>query len=290
MFEESIIIGGDFLPTEVNTELFIKGRIDTLFGDGIIDLFRKHAWSVVNLEGPLTEQTTPITKSGPLLKASRQTVKAMKHLGIKSCSLANNHIMDYGNSGLFDTIKLLKDNEIEVLGAGINRRLAQEPMVVHIANKKIGFYSCCDYEFSGAGTSSPGANLFDPLETTDNVQKIKQENRLDYLVVLYHGGKEYYRYPSPNLQKICRKLVEKGADLVLCQHSHCIGCKEDYMGGEICYGQGNFLLSKYDNEFVSTGLLVSIDLSEKKANFIPVVKTTKGVEIAAGDQKKKNNE
>lgn len=61
--------------------------------------------------------------------------------------------------------------------------------------------------------------------------------------MLYHGGKEYYRYSSPNLQKTCRKMTEKGADLVLCQHSHCIGSYEEYNDSTILYGQGNFIFN-----------------------------------------------
>ena len=91
----------------------------------------------------------------------------------------------------------------------------------------------------------------------------------DYAIVLYHGGKEYYRYPSPNLQKTCRKLVEKGADLVICQHSHCIGCEEKYQDGTIVYGQGNFLFDHGDNEYWNTSLLVQIK-DDGQINYVPL--------------------
>lgn len=74
-------------------------------------------------------------------------------------------------------------------------------------------------------------------------------NACDYTIVLYHGGKEHYRFPSPNLQKYCRKFIEKGANIVICQHSHCIGCEENYKNGKIIYGQGNFLFDDSDDEY-----------------------------------------
>lgn len=80
---------------------------------------------------------------------------------------------------------------------------------------------CTENEFSSATMHSAGANPFDVLESFDDVQALKEH--CDYVVVLYHGGKEFYRYPSPMLQRYCRKFIEKGASLVLCQHSHCIG-------------------------------------------------------------------
>ena len=65
---------------------------------------------------------------------------------------------------------------------------------------------------------------------------------------IINGGKEHYRYPSPDLQKICRKFIDKGADLVVCQHSHCIGCEEKYNHGTIVYGQWNFLFDRSNIE------------------------------------------
>jgi len=78
---------------------------------------------------------------------------------------------------------------------------------------------------------------------------------------------------------LCRKLVDKGADLVVCQHSHCIGCEEKYHGGTIVYGQGNFLFDLSANECWKTGLLIRLDPSFA-IQYIPVVKTGETVRMA----------
>ena len=80
------------------------------------------------------------------------------------------------------------------------------------------------------------------MESLDHIQNLKDQ--CDYVIVLYHGGKEHYRYPSPYLQRVARKMVEKGADLVVCQHSHCIGCYEKYKDSMIIYDQGNFIFER----------------------------------------------
>jgi len=75
-------------------------------------------------------------------------------------------------------------------------------------------------------------------------------------------------------------MAEKGADLVICQHSHCIGAFEKYKGSVIIYGQGNFLFDRNDNEFWNTGLLVKVVLSDKLSlEYIPVQKIGNGVEL-----------
>ena len=134
-----------------------------------------------------------------------------------------------------------------------------------------------EHEFSVAGADTPGANPFDPLYSLDHVEALKRE--ADYVIVLYHGGKEHYRYPSPNLQRVCRRLVDKGADLVLCQHSHCIGCEEKYGQGTIVYGQGNFLFDHRDNEYWNTGMLVGVD-EDWKVFYRPLTKTKNTVRLA----------
>ena len=130
-----------------------------------------------------------------------------------------------------------------MLGVGENKTISAKPFVLSVSNKKIGVYACTEHEFSIAEDNKPGANPFDPLESFDHVSNLKKD--CDYVIVLYHGGKEHYRYPSPMLQRVCRKFVEKGAGLVICQHSHCIGCEEKYLDGTIVYGQGNFIFNTH---------------------------------------------
>ena len=105
----------------------------------------------------------------------------------------------------------------------------------------------------------------------------------DRVMVLYHGGKEHYRYPSPSLRKTCRKFVEKGADLVVCQHSHCIGCEEKFLGGTIVYGQGNFIFDYADNEFWQTGLLIRID-DDFNIDYLPIEKQGNKVRLANNEE------
>ena len=273
----SIIIGADIVPVSSNRELFEKAEIYELIGEELFNILKKADYRIFNLEVPLTDKLSPIKKNGPLLAASCNSVAGMKEMNIDLFTLANNHIMDHGIQGFQSTLQVLDRNRISHVGAGMNLYEAQEGFYTTIKGKRFGIYACAEHEFSIAGEEQPGANPFDPLESLDHVAEMK--SRCDYVIVLYHGGKEQYRYPSPNLQKTCRKLVEKGADLVICQHSHCIGCKEEYRQKTIVYGQGNFHFTKRDNEFWNSGLLVQIDDYEK-VSYIPVVKFENTVRLA----------
>ena len=264
-----IIIGADVVPTKNNCNSFLRGDISDVIDENISQALENADIRIFNLETPLCDKQSPIDKCGPNLIAPAETILGIKKLNPTLLTLANNHIMDHGSYGLFSTINLLKKNEINYVGVGENIGNIKHSCIIDCDNKKIGIYACCEHEFSIANTDLPGANPFDALESPDHVAELKRN--CDYVIVLYHGGKEHYRYPSPNLQKVCRKLCEKGAGLVVCQHSHCIGCMEEYNDSTIIYGQGNFIFDAASNEYWNTGMLIGIG-DNFKINFIPLEK------------------
>ena len=75
-------------------------------------------------------------------------------------------------------------------------------------------------------------------------------------------------------------VLKKGADLVVCQHSHCIGCEETYQNGTIVYGQGNFLFDRSQSEHWHAGLLLQVE--DGRVSYIPLVKTDNTVRLAQG--------
>lgn len=278
----SILIGADIVPTKTNYDLFESADLNTLFGEELLSVFAESDMKILNLETPISDVGAPIAKNGPALVTPERVMPGIKALGVDLLSVANNHIVDYGAAGFNRTIEILNHNGINFVGGGSCLNDAAKPFVFNTKGKTIGVYSCAEHEFSIAGEDTPGANPFDPLESLDHISKLRDE--CDYVIVLYHGGKEHYRYPSPNLQKTCRKIVEKGADLVICQHSHCIGCVEKYNGCTIVYGQGNFIFDYSRNECWKTGLLIRIT-DEYQIEYIPIKKSENVVRIANGTEK-----
>lgn len=276
-----VIIGADLVPTASNKAAFEQGAVDRLVDPALRDILEQAGYRIFNLEVPLTDRWTPIEKSGPHLIASPQCAHGISKLGADFLTLANNHIFDQGEPGLASTLRALEAAGIASAGAGTTPEEAARPFLFETGGKKIGVYACAEHEFSIVSNQHGGANPFDPLESLDHIAALKQET--DYVIVLYHGGKEHYRYPSPNLQKTCRKCIDKGADLVICQHTHCIGCEERYRNGTIVYGQGNFLFDYQDNAFWQTSLLVSLD-EDWTVRYIPCVKEGSAVRLASGER------
>lgn len=274
-------IGADFVPTDINRILFESGDIESLVGSELYHMLEQADLNVFNLEVPLTDFDSPIDKFGNNLKSPTKTINAYTKLQPLLLGLGNNHCYDHGFEGLTTTMDLLNANSISHCGAGVNIEEAKQPFVFEKDGIRIGFYMCTENEFSSASSHSAGANPFDPLESFDDVHRLK--DTCHHVIVLYHGGKEFYPYPSPNLQKVCRKFVDKGASLVVCQHSHCIGTREDYNEGAIIYGQGNFLFHsnffEHYQDIVNDSLLIEVNVTKTSliAREIPIMKTTVGI-------------
>lgn len=265
-------IGGDLVPTKENSALFAAGDTQALFGEEFLSLWKDADARILNLETVLADEGTPITKAGPNLRADTACAAALQKLDLTAVCLANNHIFDFGPEGLESTQAALENTPH--FGAGSNLHEASQALWLG----DTAVYACAEREFSAAGESTPGANPFDPLTSFDHVEALAK--KAQRVIVLYHGGLEKYRYPTPNLQRICRKFAEKGASLVICQHSHTVGCMEMYAGGTIIYGQGNLLFTRYRDEHWRTGLLIGVDTETMELSFVPLEQTECGVRVS----------
>lgn len=273
-----ILIFGDICPVADTKAGFESGEPRTIISDEILRLISESDLTVGNLECALIDSPSPIKKAGPVLYGSTKCATTLKAAGFDALSLANNHIRDCGTQGVVSTIEHCQADGIDTFGAGATAEDAKRPYIVEISGKKVAFLSFAEEEFNAVGLQRPGAAILDVYCDFDHLRQIKSE--VDYLIVLYHGGIEYHPYPSPLLQKKCRKLVSSGADLVICQHSHCIGSYEEYDGATIVYGQGNNLFGyRKNNSGWNDGLLIQLDISNKgkKVNFIPCTTTAQSI-------------
>ncbi len=277
---------GDIIPTIDNQHLFEAGDVDALFHD-VLPVLQDADFVIGNLEGALTDKNFPIRKHGPNLKASTKSVLGLKKAGFTHFCLANNHSVDFGPEGLADTIHSLQQEGIGYTGVGDNDTNSRNICYLEKDGIRVAIVDVCEHEYTYAKKNLPGANPFDPYTTMFDIQTAKKN--ASFVIVVYHGGKESCLYPSPRLLTACQAMVRHGADAVFCQHSHCIGCYEEYLGGKIVYGTGNFCFiqkSYMDDPLWHSGLMIQLELNKDcKLRFIPVVYKDLGIELAKGNQK-----
>ncbi len=274
-----ITLFGDICPTKDTFSLFETGDAKNLFNDLLEDLHTSD-YVAGNLEFVLSDSPKSIQKAGPVLVAKTNCINVLKQANFKLLSLANNHIKDCGEDGVASTMNACEQASITTLGAAENLKKAKEPYFTTIKGVKIAWIAFAEQEFNIASSTEYGANYFDPYDDLDLIEQTKA--KVDYLIVIYHGGVEYYPYPSPQLKKKCRKFVDKGADLVTCQHSHCIGTIDNYKDKKIIYGQGNSVFGFRENDVSwNQGLLVELiwknQFEAPQVKLVPIEATKNGI-------------
>ncbi len=274
---------GDVCPTKTTKELFANKETDLIFSD-VRDFMKGKDFISVNLECALTESEYRINKFGPNLKGPKETAEVLKELGVTLCGLSNNHVFDFGIEGANDTLAALKEAGIDYTGFGENYEDSRKNYYFEKDGEKIAVVAVCEHEYSYALENRMGSRPYDEYHTMEDIAEAKKN--ADRVIVMYHGGKEYSRYPSPRLIRLCRAMIRFGADVVLCQHSHCIGCYEKYNDGHILYGQGNFcFLCKDSKDEWYTSLAVEYDTKTNEIAFTPIRSEENTMALAKGKDK-----
>lgn len=248
-------------------DLFVSDQYydNDLIDKSIQDMFSSADYRIVNLEAPITEDNpkNKILKTGPHLRMSSDTIMPYLHqLKIDAVTMANNHILDYGDKGVTDTFNELVDHKIKYIGAGNDLTEAKKPLSLHKDGMKIAILNFCENEWSIAEEDSPGANPMDIIDNTNQIREAKASH--DKVIVIVHGGHEYYNLPSPRMQKQYRFYADQGADIVVGHHTHCISGNEVYKGVPIYYSLGNFLFTKNNiNDEWYTGLILEVEITSE---------------------------
>ena len=240
-----IHIAGDFTAENRTSKLLDGGRFSDLLSD-IEPIIKSADFSVVNLESPVVEGNAPkLEKNGPNLKCSAKAVDALKWCGFQMAALANNHIYDYGEEGLWQTVETLTSRGLDYVGVGKTPKDASTISYKQIKNKTVAFINACEHEFSIVTDIHSGANPLNPIQQFYAIKEAKAS--ADYVVVIIHGGSEMYKLPSPRMQEIYRFFIDAGADAVVNHHQHCYSGYEIYRGKPIVYGLGNFCFDDPDS-------------------------------------------
>ncbi len=152
---------------------------------------------ICNLEAPLTECNTPI-EGNVVLKSSGKFLKGTFKQPPLAVSLANNHIMDYGNDGFIDTINFLEENNIKYFGAGESAGNYNNPVIFDMDNLKIGILGYC-YKHYYDQISKVKDLKFGPAPI--DYELIKKDTKflngkVDKIFVQLHWGIEHCNYPT----------------------------------------------------------------------------------------------
>lgn len=228
-----------------------------------------------NLEYSITDSNSPADKKYLKekktinLKSDCDVSKELKGAGFDVLSLANNHMMDFGERGLKDTMACLDNLDIYYAGAGTNISNAKKPVIVKVNNLKIGFLSYTSVSPKGAYAKSNRSGVLGIGDNTeDNIRNVK--NQTDFLVVYTHWGNEFEMSPDDIQKERGRKMIDAGADIVIGNHPHVVQPFEKYNNKYIFYSLGNFVFDQ-EHEVTKSSMAIRVFL-DKNAKVVKIEK------------------
>lgn len=232
----------------------------------IAPVFAEADLAVANLETAITEAGEPAPK-GFNFRAPASGLTAVQRAGIDVVSLANNHGMDYGPTGLEDTLDAADEAGLPLIGAGRDLDEAFAPFTATIRGREIAVIGATQvldsafFDTWAADDDQPGlasAKFEREADLIDAVAEAREH--ADTVVVYLHWGVEGERCPSERQQGLAERLADAGADIVVGTHAHRLqgtGMLGDTL---VDYGLGNFVFySQYSPGIDSGVLMVTVE-------------------------------
>jgi poly-gamma-glutamate synthesis protein (capsule biosynthesis protein) len=227
-----------------------------VWGDAMRDFERLAPdLKLVNLETSITARGEPQPRKGIHFRMHPDNIGALVHAGIDYCSLANNHVLDWGSDGLRDTIAALDRAGIAHAGAGHDRDRAAAPAVLSVPGKGrvlvVSFATTCSGTPGSwaADDGKAGVNLIalsdDGFERIQrSIAAIRQPG--DIVVASVHWGSNFGHQISDAQQDFARRLIDEAqCDLIHGHSSHHVRAIELHRGKPILYGCGD-LINDYE--------------------------------------------
>ncbi len=254
---------GDLMPANWITDI-MKTNPDSVFVN-LDSILSQADFNIVNLESPATDTGEPFPQKKYLYKFPPDFIKVFKRHNINVFLLANNHMMDYGEEGLFSTINAIKSAGCYYAGAGEDLEEASKGMILEKDGMKIGilnFAMTFPLEFY-AKKHKPGIAPGYPGNVLPQVRKMKK--KVDFLIVAFHFGAEKMDTPKDYQIEMAKRCIKNGADLVFGHHPHRVQPAEVYRDRLIFYSLGNFIFGSYSRN--ANGAFLHLEIKDDSAYY-----------------------
>ncbi|HLB60962.1 MAG TPA: CapA family protein [Patescibacteria group bacterium] len=238
------------------------------------DILRSADITVINLETPLIKNC-PVTAEGMIFCGDQRNVEGLVFSGVDVVTIANNHIGNWGQQGVDDTVAILSN-------AGM----------IPVGNTNPGMITIGDSRFTFLGYNDVGKQTgvrhVDDGTFEDDIRLAKQN--ADVVTVSFHWGVEYTHKPTGRQIDIAHRTIDAGADLVIGNHPHWVQPPEIYQGKLIVYSHGNFIFDQMWSQKTREGIVgryTFYDDTLIDAEFLPVIIEDFGQPRWANDEEKR---
>ena len=259
LYESNGLNAHDYVKLAIDENSAIPDKcergVDYVWGDTIGILAEKNPdVRIINLETSVTTSSTPWPGKGIHYRMHPENVQVIKSARIDCCSLANNHVVDWGFPGLLETLGTLRDAKIATAGAGENSATAKAPAVIDLPEKSARILVFAGgHESSGvlpswrAKSNREGVHIIEVThakrassELHDLIKKCRRDQ--DVVLLSLHWGGNWGWDVDPRFREFAHRVIdESGVDVIYGHSSHHVKGIEVYNKKLIIYGCGDFL-------------------------------------------------
>lgn len=199
-----------------------SGYDHSIFFANVAQIFYQSDFSIVNLEGALTNITAAPADKEFLFRGPPHFAQILAYGNIDAVTLANNHTGDFGLQGYTDTQAALRDTNIMYFGN-------ETVLLVEINGILVGFLG---HRIWHDGWDNRN-------RVTASIERLRRYGA-ELIIAFHHWGVELANFPEQYQINMGRHTLRAGADLVLGAHPHVIQGIEEYNGRFIVYSLADF--------------------------------------------------
>jgi len=241
----SIVFTGDILLDRGVRRVIERHGAGHLFSQGIDSVFHSADIVVGNLECPATKIKAPVFKRF-IFRAEPEWLDTLRQHGITHLNLANNHSIDQGRQGLMDTRRNILQAGIVPIGAGATMDEAAQPVLLAEHPRRVWLVPSLRLALENyAYLPQRPCVSQEPMDSLlQRVGRLRRADSTAVIIVSLHWGGEHTLQPVPRQRLEAHALIQAGADILVCHHTHTLQTIEDYHGRTIYYSVGNFIFDQ----------------------------------------------
>jgi poly-gamma-glutamate synthesis protein (capsule biosynthesis protein) len=245
-YEDTLTLGlaGDVMIGRGVDPVITQNGYTYPWGD-VLPVLRQTDVNIINLETALTHSIHKVQKVFNF-RATPDKVQALVEAHITLANIANNHILDFSEEGLAETIYALNAAGIQHVGAGMNYHEAARPGIIFKKDIRLGLLGFTDNEPSWKASPEKSGTCYiniskakDREEALNAIRKLKEVT--DLVIVSIHWGYNMVEKPSSTFINFAYQMIEAGTDIIHGHSAHIFQAIEAYRQKLILYDTGDFV-------------------------------------------------
>lgn len=245
--------------------------LEGCFSEKLLNYMRNADVMCLNSEFAFTSGGTPLADKTFTFRSNPERISVLQDMGTDVAVLANNHVFDYGEVGLMDTLETFRSAGLPYIGAGENLDEASAIWYAELEDCTVAYIAGSRVEWAMLTRSATEerSGVFRTAESNDlMIQRIKEaREKADFVVVYEHWGQEGTTVLEEYQTQSGKAFIDAGADVVVGDHPHVVQGIEWYNGKPIFYSMGNYWFTSSKERYT---MLMNMELKRDEEGNVSV--------------------